>query len=359
MKELSKYACDFNKAQRKNNIKEDFRNPFYRDVDKILYSLSYLRYSDKTQVFTFESNDHVIKRSVHVQYVSKIARTIGRELNLNEDLIEASALAHDVGHAPFGHIGEHVLNEISKENGCGYFNHNVHSVRLLSSIENYGKGLNLTYQVLDSVLCHNGEVLSNILRPKEKTLEQFFEEYNSCYLSNKVKLIPCTLEGCVVRISDIVAYIGKDLEDAIRLKKIKLEDVPVKVVEVLGGSNAQIINTLINDIISCSKNKPYIKLSDKVYEALNILKVFNEKEIYYQSYTSVHKNDINKNFRLLFNKYKDDILNCNMDSNINNSYLKNMGSSYRKEDVNKIVIDYIAGMTDNYFISELKKVNKQ
>ena len=165
------------------NVEEerDFRTPFFRDIDRILYSLSFQRYMDKTQVFSFKDNDHLTKRMIHVLYVSKIARTIGRELGLNEDLIEAGALGHDLGHTPFGHVGEAILNEISLKNGCGYFNHNVHSVRLLMNIENYGNGKNITLQTLDAILCHNGEIVEGIYKPCKKSKQEFLKEYESTY----------------------------------------------------------------------------------------------------------------------------------------------------------------------------------
>ena len=136
-KYLSKYATCDDDAIYLRKVSNDFRTPFFRDIDRIIYTLAFTRYSDKTQVFSFKSNDHLTKRMIHVQYVSKIARTIGRALALNEDLIEASALGHDLGHTPFGHVGEEILNKISLNCGEGFFNHNIHSVRLLMYIENY------------------------------------------------------------------------------------------------------------------------------------------------------------------------------------------------------------------------------
>ena len=176
-KYLSEYACTDDKVIRFEEESEDFRPGFFRDIDRIIYSLSYVRYMDKTQVFTETKNDHIQKRMIHVQYVSKIARTIGRALNLNEDLIEAAALGHDLGHTPFGHVGERVLNEISKEVGEGYFMHNINSVRNLMFVENYGKGQNISLQVLDGIMCHNGELVSNEYYIKPKTKEDFLKEY--------------------------------------------------------------------------------------------------------------------------------------------------------------------------------------
>ena len=180
-KYLSKYATCDDDAIYLRKVSNDFRTPFFRDIDKIIYTLAFTRYSDKTQVFSFKSNDHLTKRMIHVQYVSKIARTIGRALALNEDLIEASALGHDLGHTPFGHVGEEILNKISLNCGEGFFNHNIHSVRLLMYIENYGMGKDITLQTLDAIMCHNGELPQNEYVPRKKTKEEFFEEYNLSY----------------------------------------------------------------------------------------------------------------------------------------------------------------------------------
>ena len=262
---LSKYACPYEKGIRVKEEESDFRPTFYRDIDRILYSLAYTRFLDKTQVFTHGDNDHLSRRMTHVQFVSKIARTIGRALNLNEDLIEAASLGHDLGHTPFGHVGEAILNEISLENNCGFFNHNIQSVRLLMEIENHGKGLNITVPVLDAIMCHNGEFALGEYHPKEKTTDEFLEEYNESYTSKEIlsKLKPMTLEGCIVRVSDLIAYLGRDIEDGIRLNLVKFDDIPENVKKVLGTSNREIVNSVINDIIENSYDKNYIKLSDE------------------------------------------------------------------------------------------------
>ena len=175
---LSIYAYSSDKATYFQKPSEDIRTSFFHDIDKIIYALSYIRYMDKTQVFSFDRSDHITKRMLHVQYVSKIARTIGRALNLNEDLIEAIALGHDLGHVPFGHVGESILSDISKKHGCGAFNHNIHSVRMLMNVENYGRGLNISMEVLDGIMCHNGEVAKPIYRPDtHKTKKRFLKEY--------------------------------------------------------------------------------------------------------------------------------------------------------------------------------------
>ena len=360
IKNLSKYACSYDKGIRFKEENEDFRPSFFRDIDRILYSLSYTRYLDKTQVFTYEENDHLSVRMTHVQYVSKIARTIGRALNLNEDLIEAASLGHDLGHTPFGHLGETILNELSLETNEGYFNHNIQSVRLLMNVENYGKGLNLNLQVLDAIMCHNGEFALGEYHKQEKTPEEFLKEYELSYQDKSIlkKLKPMTLEGCVVRISDMIAYLGKDIEDAVRLNKVSFESIPENIKKVLGVSNREIVNNIILDIIKNSYDKDYIKLSDDVYQAIVDLKKFNYQEIYDKVYTKEEKENIKNMFRTLFNTYLNDLNNNNHNSIIYNKYLSKMSDEYKMNNSNaRIVIDYIAGMTDEYLIKQAKICN--
>ena len=352
---LSKYACPDSDAIYLHENKDDFRTPFFRDIDRIIYTLAFVRYSDKTQVFSFKENDHLTKRMIHIQYVAKIARTIGRALGLNEDLIEAAALGHDLGHTPFGHVGEAILNEISLENNEGYFNHNVHSVRLLMYIENYGKGLNITLQTLDAIMCHNGEFASQMYEVRKKSKEEFLSEYESCYKDRSAikKLRPMTLEGAVVRISDLIAYLGRDIEDAKRMGLIDFSDIPLSFKENLGTSNREIVNTIVMDIINNSIGKDYIKLSDNVFKSIVELKKFNYENIYYKAYTEEEKDKLKLMLNTLFNKYMKDLENNNTDSNIIKSYLANMSDEYKNNNSNaRIVIDYIAGMTDDYTLRE-------
>ena len=201
---LSIYATKSSESIRLKKLKEDIRPAFFRDIDKIIHSLSYTRYADKTQVYSFKENDHISKRIIHVQLVSKIARTIGRALRLNTDLIEAIALGHDIGHTPLGHAGESLLNEISLRELNENFMHNIHSVRFYMDVENSGKGINLSIQTLDGIMCHNGEMLSNKYETMEKDVDEFLREYKESYTDKESfkKYRPMTLEGCVVRISD-------------------------------------------------------------------------------------------------------------------------------------------------------------
>ena len=360
-KGLNKYATFDKDAKRFKKIDNDLRPNYYRDIDRIIHSLSYTRYSDKTQVFSNSDNDHISKRIIHVQLVSKIARTIGRALNLNEDLIEAISLGHDLGHVPFGHTGESILNKISLDNNQGLFVHNVQSVRELMFLENNGKGVNLTIQVLDGILCHNGEKLLKKYTYKKKTKKDFLNDYNNSYKDKNYinNLIPMTLEGCVVRLSDIVGYIGRDLEDAINNKIIKRCDIPKTITDNLGTTNSEIINTLIMDIINNSYRKNYIKLSDRIYDLLNELIKFNYQNIYYKVNTKTQIKKYELMFNTVFNKCLYILNNKLLDNNIYNNYLNNMNNDYINNNTNeRIVIDYIAGMTDDYFINEYNYLKK-
>ena len=355
---LSKYASKNSNAIRLNKQKKDFRTEYFRDIDKILYSLSYIRYVDKTQVFSNNDNDMISKRISHVQMVSKIARTIGRALNLNEDLIEAASLGHDLGHVPFGHEGEKILNEISLNYNEGFFSHNVQSVRTLMNIENKGLGNNITIQVLDAILCHNGEMLENIYTPVKKSKKEFLNEYNESYKNKEIlkKIKPMTLEGCVVRISDVVAYIGRDVEDAIRLGIIKKQNIPKSISSVLGTNNSEIVNTIVNDIIANSIGKNYIKLSKKIFNSLSDLINFNYKEIYAKANT---KDDLQK-YKLMFNRlfdlYYSHIINNNKNEDIYTLFINEMDKSYISNNTPaRIVLDFMAGMTDNFFNQQYKK----
>lgn len=356
---LSQYATKSTDAIRIKEEPSDIRPAFFRDIDRIIHSLSYTRYSDKTQVFSFKENDHISKRMTHVQLVSKIARTIGRALNLNEDLIEAIALGHDIGHTPIGHEGEYILDEICQRELGESFAHNIQSVRHCVFVEKNGEGLNLSIQVLDGIMCHNGEMLSNIYIPEEKTKEEFLNQYNQSYknLSETKKCRPMTLEGCVVRISDIIGYIGRDIEDAIILGKIKREEVPEDITNILGSTNKEIVNTIILDIIKESLNKPYIAMSKNVYEALFKLKKFNYENIYKYSLTIEEKEYFKTGMNKLYTNYLDAIKTNKTNSIIYTIFLNNQSKEYNENTSDKRkVIDFIAGMTDDLFISELKQL---
>ena len=356
---LSEFATKSSDAIRLYPKKEDIRPAFFHDTDTIIYSNSYARYMDKTQVYSYYEHDHISRRMLHVQLVSKIARTIGKCLNLNEELIEAMGLGHDIGHTPLGHTGEKYLNEISINELGIPFMHNLQSVRNFMYLERGGKGCNLTIQVLDGIMCHNGEVLERIYEPKTKTKEDFLKDFEesskSAVYASKIK--PMTLEGCVVRISDVIAYIGRDIEDAILLGKLKRSDIPEDIKEVLGDDNSKIINSIVLDIIKNSYGKNAIILSEKVFNAINDLIIFNYKYIYANANTkeelAYYKEGINK----LYNYYLNDLNKNEENSKIYELFLSNMNKDYiNNNDKRKIVIDFIAGMTDDFFLKEVKSV---
>ena len=339
---------------------EDIRPPYFHDIDRIIYSLAYTRYINKTQVFSDTLNDNITRRSTHVQLVSKIARTIGRALRLNEDLIEAASLGHDIGHTPFGHAGEAILNRISLRVGEGYFNHNIQSVRKLEFLENKGSGLNLTVQVIDAIMCHNGELELSCYKPVSKTKEEVFQEYYRTYQDKdaNTSLIPMTLEGCVVRISDIISYLGRDIEDAIRLNFLKRSELPKDIIQITGLTNKEIVNYFINDIIKNSINKDYIAMSSEAFRCLSKLKKFNYEHIYSKVNSSKTLDKWEEMFNKVFKSSLSDLKTHNETSHIYIYFYKYMNEDYKKNtSLERVVIDYIAGMTDRFLKSEYEKLN--
>jgi len=334
------------------------RPAYSRDVDKVLNSKYYNRLSDKTQVYSFYHNDDITRRALHVQLVSRIARNIGSALGLNLDLIEAIALGHDMGHTPFGHAGESLLSRLYHEHTGRYFNHNVHSVRVLDNILE----LNLSLQTLDGILCHNGEMSLSKYAPAElKTFEEFDRKVERCYIDKEAigHLVPNTLEACVVRISDMIAYIGKDRQDAY---KAGFGDNVKAITEgALGSNNTYIINTLINNIVDNSYGKPYIKLDREYHEELERYKEENYAKIYLiPELKSKFDDVVSAMFDQMYRKLLDDVRRMDMESIIYKHHIQDMMSykanyvkssaDYSAEEPNQIVVDYIASMTDDYFL---------
>ena len=356
---LAPYACKSSEAIRFQEEQMDIRPSFFHDSDRIIHSYCYSRYIDKTQVFYLVENDHITHRVLHVQLVSKIARTIGRFLNLNEDLIEAISLGHDVGHTPFGHDGERIISRFLQEQGEGVFEHNVQSFRLFHDLEAYGKGLNLTAQVLDGIICHNGEILQNSYGcDRNKTPKRLLTEYRESLKGNfKSKdMVPMTLEGCVMRISDVIAYIGRDIEDAIILKLVKREDIPHEITEVLGNRNAEIVNTLITDLVNNSIDKDSLAFSPDVFEALDQLKKWNYENIYHNPKKSSQDEKIKSMFQAVLEECLEEIDTNKKVTGINH-WFNSMGTEY-KETTSKprIVADYVSGMTDDYLMNAYKEI---
>ena len=335
-------------------LEDGYRQTFSVDTDRILHSHAYTRYIDKTQVFFLIKNDHITHRVLHVQLVSKIARTIGRFLGLNEDLIEAIALGHDIGHTPFGHDGERFLSRICENHGIGPFLHNVQSVQFLDKVERRGRGWNLCLQTLDGILCHDGEIHNRRLIPERtKTFDTFESEIKTKKADPDHKLIPMTLEGCVVRIADTISYIGRDIEDAIRLNLIRRTDLPKESADVLGQTNGTIVYNLVTDVIRNSFQTPHIAFSDEVSDALRVLKNFNLEFIYLNPKIKKHNDTIGQLFGELFRKFLNDIRTPDRTSAIFVDFLNDKADEYIQEHTQEeLVRDFIAGMTDSYFLRQ-------
>jgi len=307
--ELAPYAClSANSRGRKREEEPcDIRTCFIRDRDRILHSKSFRRLKHKTQVFIAPEGDHYRTRLTHTLEVSGIARTIARALRLNEDLCEAIAMGHDLGHTPFGHGGERELAHLTE----GKFSHNMQSVRVAEKIERAGRGLNLTYEVLDGIACHSGEAKSE------------------------------TLEGQVVALSDRIAYINHDIDDACRGGMLRESDIPGEYKDILGHRHSRRINTLVLDTISASMGKNEICMSDEVYNAMMGLRRFMFERVYRADYALRQEEKVRGMIAKLFEYYSADI--------------DRMPGEYRdiaeRDGVTSAVCDYIACMTDRYALN--------
>jgi len=335
-------------------VERGHRQHFSLDADRILHSLAYTRYIDKTQVFYLVDHDHITHRVLHVQFLSKIARDIGRFLELNEDLIEAIALGHDIGHAPFGHDGERYLSKICQRHGIGAFQHNVQSVRFLDRIERKGRGWNLSMQVLDGILCHDGEIHDESLRAQPgKTFADLDREMELKTNDPKAALTPMTLEGCVVRLADTVSYIGRDIEDAIRLNLISRQEIPVNCAALLGRTNGAIVYNLVENVIKNSMDRDAVGFSPEVSEALRELKSFNYARIYQNPKIKGEVGKIGRLVETLFEIYLDDLTHENRESDLFKGFLDGMSKKYTDNHTPaEVVRDFMAGMTDKYFMRQ-------
>ena len=297
-------------AQTKGRMREekscDFRTDFQRDRDRIIYSNSFKRLKNKTQVFFAPEGDHYITRLTHTLDVSQIARSIARSLALNEDLSEAIALGHDLGHTPFGHVGERVLAGLA-EHG---FYHNEQSLRVVDHIEKEGRGLNLTFEVRDGILQHKS--------------------------SGK----PATLEGQAVSLADRIAYINHDIEDAIRAQILKESDLPQNAVRVLGNETKVRINTAITDIYENSYGKNYVRMSEERMAAINELRSFMFERVYEYANKTIQE----RSQRMLTQMFV--YFTSHVDK-LPKTYLRHLETDGKE----RVVCDYLSGMTDRYAIS--------
>jgi len=329
---LSPYAARSKSSRGRVRWEEPcpIRTCFQRDRDRIIYCKAFRRLKHKTQVFIAPLGDHYVTRLTHTLEVSQIARTISRALNLNEDLAEAIALGHDLGHTPFGHVGEEILNELCPEG----FRHNEQSLRVVDYLENEGQGLNLTWEVRDGILNHSkGEI--DILG------EGWADNIG-------------TMEGHVCKMADVVAYINHDLDDAIRAGFITGDDLPRSSVAILGVTNSQRINTLVRDIVSCSwgvsgRDKvkgPVIGMSPAVLQASNELRQFLFDRVYYPSFQGEDVDRARKTMRLLYSYFVEH------EDELPPEFCLLNDSKERR------VADYIAGMTDQYALRRAEEISR-
>jgi dGTPase len=328
---LSPYAAQskFSRGRLKWEKPCPIRTSFQRDRDRIIYSKAFRRLKHKTQVFIAPLGDHYVTRLTHTLEVSQIARTIARALNLNEDLAEAIALGHDLGHTPFGHIGEEVLNELYR----GGFRHNEQSLRVVDLLEREGRGLNLTWEVRDGILKHS--------KGQAEILGEGWGDVG-------------TLEGQICKIADIVAYVNHDVEDAIRAGMISQDDLPKPVVVTLGHAHSQRVNTLVCDIIDCSwpvscngnLPKPTIGMSPEVLGATSILRRFLFDRVYYPSLAEEDAVKAIQVLRVLYSYFL--------------KHEDKLPPEFRAlpDDGERSVVDYIAGMTDQYALRLAEEISQ-
>lgn len=358
---VSPYACKnadvIRRKERESDVPKIYRAPFSKDADKILNSAFYNRYADKTQVFSFYRNDDLSRRALHVQLVSRIARNIGAVLGLNADLIESVAIGHDMGHTPFGHAGERALNELyyGKTGKC--FRHNLHSVRVLDAMIPY----NISLQTLDGILCHNGELPLEEYRPQPLTDFAAFDRRTEECLHDPDgdrKLIPMTLEGCLVRICDMLAYLGKDRQDAVRARLIPSENVFSQT--AVGRSNAEVINNLEVNLIEQSYGKPYLRLDPEHFAAMQQLKRENYEKIYLQEAVQKQvKDSIVPMMAQMYETILQDAKTKNRSACLYRHHIAAVNEkrqwypadvSYEDTDPHDLTVDFIAAMTDDYFV---------
>ena len=330
----------------------DVRSPYYRDTTAIIHSSPFRRLKHKTQVFFAPSNDHICTRMEHVLHVASIATAICRAMGLNDEMAWAIGMGHDLGHTPFGHIGEHILSDLMVKKGFEPFEHEINGLRVVDFLSH----LNLTYAVRDGIVSHCGEHFIRTISPD-------FKVKDLSSITKKAGIRPATWEGCVVRFSDQIAYLGRDFEDASRLGIVSRAEVPVICTKVLGATNGEIINTLVEDIISNSEKEGCIAFSEDVYEAVKVMKDFNYKHIYLSPMLAGYEEYFRRLINLIYDYLSELLDKCGFEKDL---YLKegNMLSAgfynfivekkdaYIKHDGNldRIVFDYIAGMSDNFCI---------
>jgi dGTPase len=344
--------------------KNDIRGYYFRDQTAIIHSMAFRRLKNKTQVFFAPENDHVCTRIEHVLHVATVAATICKGLNeagwkLDTELAYAIGLGHDLGHTPFGHSGESMLNQLLLPEG---FKHEINSYRVVEFIANGGKGLNLTYAVKDGIINHNGEKFEeNNIEPRRELVD-----LNTIHDRN---YFPCTYEGCIIRFADKIAYLGRDIEDAITAKFISEKDIPDIIRKKIGTRNGEIINHLALDLVSNSKKKNKIGFSDPMHELIKELGKFNYDKIYRHPemliYEKMGQNIIKElfeHFSQLYlefgHNYKEYQARTLTIDKMFGTFLEHLEDRYKQEGnvPNRIVTDYIAGMTDLFALDAMQQI---
>lgn len=343
---------------------EDIRGAYYRDTTAIIHSSPFRRLKHKTQVFFSPSNDHICTRMEHVLHVASIASTICRPLGLDTELSWAIGVGHDLGHTPFGHVGERIISGLSEERGLGSFEHEVNSLRVVDFLADSGRGLNLTYAVRDGIVSHNGENLKRRIKPTGMVKDL-------STIKSRSGLIPATFEGAVVRFSDNIAYLGRDWEDAGRLGILKGKELPDIVIKRLGKNNSEIINTLVNDIIKGADSEEGIGFSDEIFEAVEAFSEFNYQNIYRSEILNGYTRYFTRLIKLIVD-YLEELYGefaldekgylqehnmlaagfYNHISGMYSKYIEHEGSDKR------MIIDYVAGMTDNFCLDCANEILK-
>lgn len=339
---------------------EDMRGAYYRDTTAIIHSSPFRRLKHKTQVFYAPSNDHICTRIEHSLHVASVAAAICKGLCLNDQIAWAIGMGHDLGHTPFGHTGEKIIDKIMREKGLGPFQHEINSLRIVDHLA----GLNLTYAVRDGIVCHCGEHFMQSIKPVQEV-----KDLSS--IKTIQGLVPSTWEGCVVRFSDQVAYLGRDFEDACRLNVVSKADLPPNVARVLGDTNGEIIDTLVKDLVANSSEDRGIAFSDRVYAAMREMRDFNYERIYisellqgYEKYFSRLINLVVDYLDELFCKYGFDQAPYRQEKNILaiqfSNHINKKRRIYEENDkgYGRLVVDFVAGMTDNFCLDCANEILK-
>lgn len=352
---FSEFACrDAEALRRRPETGRTFLSPFAADADMIAGCPYFNRYSDKTQVFSLIRNDDITRRSLHVRLVERTARRIGAALGLNTDLIEAIALGHDIGHPPFAHAGEKFLDSICRDRTGEHFCHALHSVRVLDGIFGY----DLSLQTLSGIAAHNARLDAPVIRPEEltdfETLDRITEK---CRKGRKKvsDIVPSTLEACVVRISDIVAYVGRDRYDT---ERVGFDGGLAFSDSRIGSAEEEIVNNVSVNIIENSLGQPYIRLDGEYLDALKRARNENYAVIYDRVTESAHfELSVKPMMEDIYEKLSDDMRRGRYDSPIFshhidyiNSICRDRREPYGRDGIDRTVIDYIASMTDDYFV---------